>query len=218
VKALRKPSLSTWATNQLTRTNELDVQRLLKAGEQLRATQLEADAPDAFAEARAEERRAIDRLVQASAEILASAGHAAADATLNRVATNLRTAAVTDEGRTLLKRGRLTEDLEASGFEAFAGLTLPAPRPRGERAAPAPAAEGRDPARERRLAAARAKAEQAREEADELERRATAAERARDEAKRELARAEREAERLRARAAKAAERAERAERELGESG
>jgi hypothetical protein len=32
----------------------------------------------------------------------------------------------TPEGRTLLKQGRLTEDLEPSGFGSFAGLSAPA--------------------------------------------------------------------------------------------
>jgi hypothetical protein len=40
----------------------------------------------------------------------------------------LRAASLTDEGRELLKRGRLTEELEPPGFEALAGVKANAPR------------------------------------------------------------------------------------------
>lgn len=214
--------MSTWATNQLVRHNEIDVQRLLKAGDQLRATQLEAAAaqePRAFREARVEERNAIDRLVRAASTILTSAGHAASDATLNRVATNLRTGAVTEDGRQLLKRGRLAEDFGAAGFEAFAGMALPPPPARKPKAAREPAAKKeanghRESARERKRATARAKLEQAQEEAAGLANEAAAAEEAVEAVRRELERTEREAKGLRGRAARAAERVDKAEREL----
>ena len=50
----------------------------------------------------------------------------ASAAVLDRIAQTLR-AASTADGRARLKEGRLTEDLEPAGFEAFAGLPAMAP-------------------------------------------------------------------------------------------
>ena len=124
VKALRKPSVAVWLVNQLAREREVDVKRLLKAGEALAKAQAAATRND-FAQARADEQHALERLASAARE--ASVGPQAAD----RAIQILRAASLTEEGRDLLKRGRLTEELEPPGFEALVGMRSPArPKPK----------------------------------------------------------------------------------------
>lgn len=65
VKALRKPTVAVWLVNRLVREDELDVQRLLKAGESLAKTQArvaQGQSPEAFLDARREGERALERL------------------------------------------------------------------------------------------------------------------------------------------------------------
>lgn len=122
IKELRKPSVSAWAINQLARSNELDLKRLLKASKRLAETQLQAVSgkdPKAFLEARREETDALNSMARAA--------------------------------RQVLERGRLSEDLQPTGFEAFAGIS-PAPRATKEPSRPREKAGNRQPvvrARER---------------------------------------------------------------------
>ena len=135
---LVKPTFPAWVVNQLARRRELDIQRLVKAGEGLAGAQMGAlrgGGSEQFLQARREEQRAVESLATAAREILAEAGRPIASNS-DRIVATLRAAAVTEEGRTRLKQGRLTEELELSGFEALAGVALPARR---ERHAPLPA-------------------------------------------------------------------------------
>jgi hypothetical protein len=126
IKQLRKPSLPAWVVNQLARQRELDMRRLLQAGEQLAGAQAEAiraQSGDAFLQARRDEHHALEALAARAREILADAGRGTA--ALDRVLATLRAGSLTEDGRALLKSGRLTEELEPPGFEALAGLDLP---------------------------------------------------------------------------------------------
>lgn len=202
VRRLKKPTVSAWAANQLARRREVDVQRLLRAGERLEQAQREivrGGEQGPFEEARAEERDAVRRLRASAAELLREAGQAASDATLERLARTLHAAAATDEGRDALREARLTEDLEPLGFGAFASLADE--RPRRERPRPAARAPAVD---RRRLRKAREEAAAAREAAEHARARARESERA-------LKNAEREAAKTRKEAEQAAERAERLE-------
>jgi hypothetical protein len=153
IKTLRKPTLPAWVVNQLARKRELDMQRLLKAGEQLADAQAEAiraKSGGTFREARRDEQQALEALAARAREILAEAGRGTA--ALDRVRATLRAGSLTEDGRALLKSGRLTEELEAPGFEALAGLDIPAapPRPRpAKEVAPASASPKERPARGR---------------------------------------------------------------------
>ena len=134
IKGLRKPSVPAWVVNQLARQRELDMQRLVKAGEQLAGAQVEAiraQKGDAFVEARRDEQRALEALVAGAKEILAEAGRGAA--AVDRVVATLRAGSLTKDGRALLKSGRLTEELEPPGFEALAGLGISTPPSRPKR-------------------------------------------------------------------------------------
>jgi hypothetical protein len=187
VKQLRKPTVAVWLVNRLAREREVDVKRLLKAGEALAKAQAAATREN-FAQARADEQHALERLAAAARELAREEGVGAAAA--DRATHTLRAASVTEEGRELLKRGRLTEELEPPGFEALTGL--PAPPRRAEQPAPK--------ARDGRLKRARERVEKLKSEEREL----AAAARA----------AKREAERVERKAAAAAERLAEAEAEL----
>ena len=191
VKALRKPAVAAWLVNRLAREREIDVQRLLKASETLRNAQADAAAgrTEAFADARRDEHEALERLAQAAREIAAREGPG--QAAVAQATQTLRAASLTDEGRKLLKRGRLTEELEPPGFEALTGLVPAAPRKR-----PPKRREKPQPSRE-----ARARVKRLREQEREADAEARAAEREAD-------RAEKEAAKLRERAVKARAKAE----------
>ena len=133
VKALRKPSVSAWLVNQVARERELDVQRLLSAGERLRTAQV---AGEGFSDARADEQRALEQLARAVQEIAGREG--TGQGAIAQATQTLRAASLTDEGRDLLKRGRLTEELEPPGFEALTGLVPAQPRKRPAKAPPKP--------------------------------------------------------------------------------
>src|SRR5437763_15554141 len=97
IKQLRKPSLPAWVVNQLARQRELDMQRLLTAGEQLAGAQAEAirtQSGDAFLEARRDEQHALEALAARAREILADVGRGTA--ALDRVLTTLRAGSPTE--------------------------------------------------------------------------------------------------------------------------
>ncbi len=179
IKELRKPSVSAWAINQLARSNELDLKRLLKASKRLAETQLQAVSgkdPKAFLEARREETDALNSMARAARQVLERAGHG--PSALDPITRTLRAGAATDEGRELLERGRLSEDLQPTGFEAFAGIS-PAPRATKEPSRPREKAGSRQPvvrARER-VRQAKAQERSSSRQADAAEREAEQAER-----------------------------------------
>ena len=118
LKALRRPPLSAWAVNQLARGPQ-GLGELLAAGERLRAAHQAALAGEGAAELRAAaraEREAVAALVLAALELLREAGHPTTDATRDRVAATLHAAAASPEAAELVGGGRLTADLDPSGF------------------------------------------------------------------------------------------------------
>ena len=145
VSKARKPTAAAWALNQLARTHRRDVDLLLDAGHRLRQAQegiVGGDDRAAFEQARKTERDALRRLTQQASELLGGASSQA----LSQISSTLRTAAVSEEGRELLARGRFVAPLEAEGFDVFAGLP-PAPARSKKRAAarePKPADELRE--------------------------------------------------------------------------
>jgi hypothetical protein len=199
IKQLKKPSVAAWAVNQLARRREVDLQRLLRAGDALEAAQKEVvrgGDQRPFERARTDERDAVRRLRSAAAELLRAAGHPASDQTLERVAKTLHAGAATDEGRRMLREGRLSEELEPQGFDALAALTgTSAPRRRRRPKTVEPTAAAR-----RRAAEARAAADEARREADEAAVALAAAEQEVERARRSSERAAAKAERLEAKA------------------
>ena len=151
--------------NRLARERGDEVKALLQAGEALRKAQERGASGRDFQEKVEGERRAVRALTESASELLAGEGRARTDATLNRVARTLHAAIADEEGRRLLEAGRLSTELEPPGFEALAGLSLPASPRRGPR---------RDDAARRRL---RERARKARAEATKTSKAADAAER-----------------------------------------
>jgi signal transduction histidine kinase len=114
VKALRKPSVSAWAVNQLARRHPQELKALVQAGEALRKAQRAAVTRGEAAGLRDAQRAHRERLE----ELLATARHdlGTGGQTLQRVAQTLRAASVEKEGSKALAAGTLTEDVSQSGF------------------------------------------------------------------------------------------------------
>ena len=90
-----------------------------------------------------------------------SSGRTASKTTLTRIAETLRTAATAPDGRELLARGRLSEELSGTGWEIVAGFA-PSPRARSKPADRKQAEEPDDTA-ERRAAEIEAQVRRVRE-------------------------------------------------------
>jgi hypothetical protein len=223
VKHLRKPSISAWTINQLTRQERRNVDLLLDAGHRLREAQqglLAGDDRKSLDEARGTQHEALTRLRQAARRILGKAGHGS-EATLDRMMVTLQAAGVSNEGRELLARGRLTIDLEATGFELLGPLAEGVPkqesarqrRPVRKRDSTA-AHERRRQELRKRLEDARVRLHEARASAKAAEKELRAAERNASKAGRDLAQAEERVHKTRVAAEGSQEAVEQAEREL----
>jgi hypothetical protein len=117
VRVLKKPTVVAWAANRLARDEPKLTAALLEAGERLRETQQRALSGkakhDEVAEAALAEREAIRALLTAARRRFDDRATAAL---LDKLSQTLRAAAVDTAARTLLERGRLTEELQAVGF------------------------------------------------------------------------------------------------------
>jgi hypothetical protein len=129
----RKPNVAAWVLNQLARRERRDVDLLLDAGHRLRQAQagvLRGAEKATFEDARRKESEALKRLTKASERLLRDTRGTVGANVLSQVNEGLRAAAISEEGRELLARGRFVEPPQASGFDAFAGLDIPAPAPK----------------------------------------------------------------------------------------
>jgi hypothetical protein len=180
---LRKPTVFAWALNQLARHERRDVDLLLDAGHRLREAQAGvlrgADRAE-FERARQSEKDALRRLERAAGKLLAEERGSAPAGLLQQISSTLRTAAVSEEGRELLARGRFVAPLESEGFGALAGL-----------APDVPAAPG--PRKQSTTAEAKKKLREAKQLLRELERAAREADGRAEKLAEESAAAEREA-------------------------
>jgi hypothetical protein len=206
VQELRKPTLPAWVVNQLARRHRKEVDLLLDAGNRLAVAQralTAGEGRDAFDDARERLQESLSRLVELAREVL---GERASATTLDRVTTTLRAAALSDETRPELARGRLTTDVEPAGFDALAGAAARAPKPRGRETAGREAAE-----RRAALEQARAELKAAKGREASVAKALRAAARAARDAAEAARRAEDEVERLRAEEADAGRAAEAAQ-------
>ena len=106
------------------------MQALLATGTRLRKAQeraLAGGGADALQAAQAEERQSVRDLTQRAAAILEEAGRPATRTVLERIRATLGAAVLTDPERAALKAGRLTTEVQVSGFDALAGIR-PAPK------------------------------------------------------------------------------------------
>jgi hypothetical protein len=181
VAALVKPSVPAWAINQVARREKASMRALLDAAAKLRKAQERAlgggDA-DALRAAQSTERDAVRDLTRRAGELLEEAGRPATRAVLERIRTTLGAAALTEPARSALKAGRLTSEVEASGFDALAGIK-PLPAQRDELAE----RRERKAERERERRRLQKRVEQLEARAQEAERKADDAEEAAAEAR-----------------------------------
>jgi hypothetical protein len=190
-----------WVINQLSRHEPAAVRSLLDAGEALRKAQerllQKGGAPDSLRDAMATEREAIRLLTERARSLLESAGRSASPATLERIRQTLQAAAVDDEGRRSLRAGRLTDELEPPGFDAFGGIQVAV-------RAPSKGADDELAERRRQREERQGQERELQQKARDLERAARDAEREADRAAEAAAEARRVAERARAAADEAA--------------
>jgi hypothetical protein len=170
VGGARKPSVPLWTVNQLARRNKPAVKKVVEASDALRKALGKSDH-DAFSAAQKEQADALKKLRDAARSLLGKA----TDPVLERVVSAFRTASVDDDLRDALLAGRLTEEPEASGFDALAGLSFAPASPRKQAAKPKRDAD--------RIKEATKALQQAKADARERERDARDAERAADKAR-----------------------------------
>ena len=122
VAGLPKPTLAAWAINMISRTRRREVDLLLDSGKRL----YDAQRANLESGERANLDRARRSFDEATAEATRSArevlGERVTQATLERIAETLRSAALTPEGRELLATGLLTKELSSTGWELIADL------------------------------------------------------------------------------------------------
>jgi hypothetical protein len=176
IRGLRKPTVPVWAVNQLARSDELGVRRLLAAGAALRKAQEQAleGAGAGLAKAQTEEREAVRKLTQRARALLSDAGRPATDGTLERGSKTLSAAAIDESAREALKAGLLDRELEPLGFDALAGIRVSPTPPRGTDTTVAD--RRRQETEERRRRELRARVRELEREAREAERTADRAE------------------------------------------
>jgi hypothetical protein len=185
VKRLRKPSAGAWALNQAVRRRRKETDALLAAGERLREAHealMSGGDPAALRDAMREERELAGGLADC-AEAIASETGKSGPALRERVRSTLHAAAVDDEAREELAKGRFVREREAVGLGPFGAGAAPPAAPRRS-----PARGRKSPAKPSKEADGRA----ARQEAAERERqeRIAAAEESLDEARASLEEAE----------------------------
>jgi hypothetical protein len=126
VRALRKPTVSTWAVNQVARRFPQEAGAVVKAGEELRKAQRAAVSgrdPQALRAAQRAHRERLDELTSIARHELDLSGPM-----LQRVAGTLRAASIDKEASKSLLAGTLTGDVEQTGFGPL--LTAVPSRPR----------------------------------------------------------------------------------------
>lgn len=204
IKALRRPSLSAWASNLLVRGEPDEVPALIRLGEGLRQAHRGMDGPR-LRELSRQEHVLVDALSRQAGRLAADAGHAISEDARREVEQTLHAVLADERAARTWAEGRLTRPLDApTGFDAALRDVGPReepaePPPREPRARREP--RKRDAAAdERRRALARARQEA--EEADRARRERADEAAAADERAEEAAGRVREAERRLAELAK----------------
>jgi hypothetical protein len=137
VGALRKPTRSVWAANQVARRRPQETRALVKAGDELSKAQRAVVAgrdPQTFQQAQRTHRGLLDELTETAREVLGE--HGPATSTLTHALQTLRAASLDKEASKSLVAGTLVGDVEQVGFGPLLGVV-----PTGEReGAPRPPA------------------------------------------------------------------------------
>ncbi|HEX6393138.1 MAG TPA: hypothetical protein VFZ97_06825 [Acidimicrobiales bacterium] len=118
VQALKRPSPTAWAVNQVARERPALIDALIDAGERLRAaieTTMGGDRSGLPA-AQAQERRAIEDVVGAAVALLEAGGNPVPESARHRMSETLRAATVDSSVAERLRKGNLQTDMAAPGF------------------------------------------------------------------------------------------------------
>jgi hypothetical protein len=169
VKALRRPTVTAWALNQVARNQPGDLSALFEADAELSRAQREGAGREALAEAARARREIIGRLVGAATRTLTDAGHPDSPTNRDRIAQTLAAVAVDAEGRDALVRGRLTGDLTPGSLWETGFAAEPGPGGEPDEASDAAAAAGRRRDLQRRAEELAAEAKRLGTEASRLE-------------------------------------------------
>jgi hypothetical protein len=167
VKALKKPTTTVWAINQLAHRHGPELEDLVRIHERMASVSGAGDLKGAADD----RRKVVRRLTDLAAEILAGAGHSASSSQTQRISQSLLAAASGQE-LDALRWGRLTGDIEGPGFDSMSGFA---------EAAESPVYEKIDKRAQERMAKLVRTAAESEAEAARLE---SAADKARDEAER----------------------------------
>jgi hypothetical protein len=114
VRALRKPTVSAWAVNQVARQFPEETRALVKAGDELRKAQRAAVSgrdPGVLRAGQRAHRERLDEVTSLARDALGLSGP-----TAQRVAQTLRAASVDKEASKSLVAGTLSGDVEQVGF------------------------------------------------------------------------------------------------------
>jgi hypothetical protein len=212
VRALRKPTLTAWALNQLSRRHGGDIEALVEAGSEVRGAQRKALSGvrgGDFRDAMGRRRKLVQDLTHRTVEILAEVGRGPQSAE-DEIGRTFEAASSDPEAAELVLKGRLTRPITtASGFDSVAGLgVIDGGQDRNSDAATKRTAAEVD------LANAQRKAQKAHADANRAEMRVQNLREQAEEATRRLREAEEEAERLSSEAAHAEDRLRRARRDV----
>ncbi len=157
----KRPSISTWAVNQLWWHAREDVDALFATANRLRAGELASSAAH---------REALARLRARATTLLADGGHPPTEATLRRIAGTLSAIAAAG-GFDPDPPGALVADRDPPGFEALSGLgAMPAEPPPARAQPAAPELDAAERARVEREGVERAARERERVEHEARER------------------------------------------------
>lgn len=138
-KQLKRPVVTAWVVNQLAHRSPEKIDALLAAARTLESAHrrvLSGLGPEALKEANRAFQQTLDALMAEAHKLLATEGRAVTSELFRQVEETLRAAALgTEEDRTTLSQGMLTQPLQQAGLGAFSPLTLigPSPRERPER-------------------------------------------------------------------------------------
>jgi hypothetical protein len=126
VKKLRKPSAGAWALNQAVRRRRKETDALLAAGERLRAAHESLMSGGDQAELRdaMREERGLASELADCAEAIASETGKSGPALRERVRSTLHAAAVDEEAREELAKGRFVREREAVGLGPFGAAAV----------------------------------------------------------------------------------------------
>jgi hypothetical protein len=119
IAKLRKPSVASWAVNQLVRTQQRQIAKLFEAGDATQQAQAELLAghgdANALRDGARRERAAVDSLLEAARGLLSSAGHELSPTMVERVADTLHAAALDPAAREQVQDGCLAREMRHVG-------------------------------------------------------------------------------------------------------